>query len=671
MARQGEESGGIARSSFTTSLQVLWHPIRVAIVDLAGMELLSSGQRTAKNGTLSQHSLARDGTTIDSSRPTNGPAVDFHPPRMPCQLASRHHTALARAAFSFHRDSGSLGSIYLTSRLPKPPLAATPHSSQSFVIAQDEAQSWNDIPEIEVYGQHFFYTNNGSQFFFRGVAYQQNYSPNGTANQNNGNTRYTDPLADGNACRRDIPYLKQIFTNVIRVYAIDPGNNHDDCMEQLAAADIYVVADLGEPGTSIISNDPNWDVSLYQRYTSVVDTLQKYRNVIGFFAGNENVSRDNETVAAAYVKAAVRDIKGYISSQNYRSSLGVGYATADVPSRNELAHYFACEPGNSGNSTAIDFWGYNVYSWCGNSTYQQSEYGERVDFFSDFPVPVFFAEYGCIEGLENGPTSRPFTEVQVLFGNMTGVFSGGIVYEWFMGENNYGLIELENDGASVSPYPDFTSLRDQLATISPSSTMRSTYTPSNTPPACPTVDASWEAAATPLPPSVNPQLCACMVRNLECNIESTDEESYGSVFGFICGENAEFCAGIEHNATTGTYGGLSGCDPKDQLAWVANQYYLANGRSASACDFSGMATTQSASTSSGCQSLLEAVGTEGTGTVASPTGRGTEAAGTGGSSSSSGGAAPGVSTPGFFGGNVIMVAYTAIAVISVAGIVAL
>lgn len=26
-----------------------------------------------------------------------------------------------------------------------------------------EAQSYNSIPEIEVYGQHFFYTNNGSQ----------------------------------------------------------------------------------------------------------------------------------------------------------------------------------------------------------------------------------------------------------------------------------------------------------------------------------------------------------------------------------------------------------------------------------------------------------------------------------------------------------------------------
>lgn len=508
--------------------------------------------------------------------------------------------------------------------------------------------------------------------FLRGVAYQQNYSPNGSVSTN---TKYSDPLADGDGCKRDIPYLKQIFTNVLRVYAIDPTANHDDCMEQLASADIYVIADLGEPGTSIISDDPSWDVTLYQRYTGVIDSLSKYKNVIGFFAGNENVSANNQTAAAAYVKAAVRDTKGYIQSQGYRKTLGVGYATADVPSRNELAHYFACEPANSGNSTQIDFWGYNVYSWCGNSTYAESSYNERVEFFSDYPVPVFFAEYGCIEGLESdgGATHRPFTEVPVLFGNMTSVFSGGIVYEWFMGANNYGLISLTNNDASVSPYPDFTSLRSQLASVSPSPTARSAYTPSNSAPACPSVTSNWAARASPLPPSVNPQLCACMAANVQCNIKSTDETKYSDVFDYICGANEDYCTGIQHNATTGSYGGLSGCDPKDQLAWVANQYYLGNGRSSSACAFSGIATVQSASTSSGCASLLQALGTAGTGSVASPTGRGTAAVGTGGAgSSSSKGGAANVYGSGFVGyGWVLQVVYAGLVGLSLAGVLIL
>ncbi|KAL6710184.1 1 3-beta-glucanosyltransferase gel4 [Coniothyrium glycines] len=527
------------------------------------------------------------------------------------------------------------------------------------------AASYDDIPTIEVYGQHFFYANNGSQFYLKGVAYQQNYSPNGTQSAN---TTYTDPLADGDACRRDIPYLKQIYTNILRVYAIDPTRNHDDCMAQLASADIYVIADLGEPATSIRSNDPEWDVTLYNRYTQVVDALQKYNNVVGFFAGNENVSSANQTAAAAFVKAAVRDVKQYISNQKYRSTLGVGYATADVPARDELAHYFACEPDNSGNQTAIDFWGYNVYSWCGESNYAASSYGERVDFFSDYPVPVFFAEYGCIEGVTGGATRRPFTEVEVLYGNMTGVFSGGIVYEWFMGENDYGLVELTSNDASVSPYPDFTSLQSQLATVNPSVTQRSTYTPTNSPPACPSAGASWAAQASPLPPTVNPQLCSCMVASLQCNYHSDNEDAYADDFNYICGQNSgSYCDGIARNATTGDYGSYSGCDPKEQLAFVANQYYLGQSRRADACSFSGRASTQAAATASSCAALLSAVGTAGTGAVPTATGRGTAAA-----SSSSRAAAPSFAAPAFFEhGALVMAAYATLALVSVVGMIAL
>ncbi|KAI1373489.1 carbohydrate-binding module family 43 protein [Hypoxylon crocopeplum] len=524
------------------------------------------------------------------------------------------------------------------------------------------AQSYNDIPDIEVYGQHFFYTNNGSQFYLKGVAYQENYNPNGTSN-NDGNTQYTDPLADASKCSRDIPFMKQIFTNVIRVYAVDPTQDHDDCMQQLASNDIYVIADLGEPGTSIDSNNPEWNVALYTRYTAVVDSLSKYKNVIGFFAGNEVVSAQNQTAAAAFVKAAVRDTKGYIKGMNYRNTLGVGYATADVPSRDELAHYFACEP-EDGTSTTIDFWGYNVYSWCGDSNYQDSSYGERVDFFQDYPVPVFFAEYGCIEGVEGGPTHRPFTEVPVLYGNMTSVFSGGIVYEWFYSDNHYGLVEVEDN--SVSPYPDFTSLRSQLARVTPTITMSSAYTPTNSPPACPSVGGTtWAAVASPLPPAVNPQLCNCEIASLQCTVESDDEDSYADTFDYICGANQDFCSGIAHNATSGDYGALGGCSPKQQLAWVANQYYVNHDSDASACDFNGLAKTQAATTSAGCEALISAAGTDGQGSVPSPTGQQGNAAA---SSSSKAAAAGTMAAPAFFNyGKAFFAAYVITALVSGVG----
>jgi hypothetical protein len=33
------------------------------------------------------------------------------------------------------------------------------------LVSGVSAASYDDIPEIEVYGQHFFYTNNGSQLY--------------------------------------------------------------------------------------------------------------------------------------------------------------------------------------------------------------------------------------------------------------------------------------------------------------------------------------------------------------------------------------------------------------------------------------------------------------------------------------------------------------------------
>ena len=203
-------------------------------------------------------------------------------------------------------------------------------------------------------------------------------------------------------------------------------------MQALADAGIYVVSDLSEPATSINRDSPQWNAELYTRYTAVVDSLSKYSNTLGFFAGNEVSNAPNNTVASAFVKAAVRDIKAYIVQKKYRP-LGVGYATNDDETRTELANYFDCGQA----SDAIDFWGYNIYSWCGKSDYKTSMYQDRTEEFSSYNVPAFFAEYGC-----NKVEPRPFTEVAALFGDqMTPVWSGGIVYMYFQEDNDFGVFE--------------------------------------------------------------------------------------------------------------------------------------------------------------------------------------------------------------------------------------
>lgn len=273
-------------------------------------------------------------------------------------------------------------------------------------------------------GSHFFYEN-GTEFFIRGVAYQADVSTNTTSD-----VTFTDPLADETTCARDIPYLQALGTNTIRVYAINASLDHSACMGLLNDAGIYLMQDLSNPSNSIDRSAPAWNTELFSGYAAVIDAMHNYTNVLGFFAGNEVSNDVNNTDASAYVKAAVRDSKAYIASQGYRT-IGVGYATNDDATiRGNLADYFNC--GDAAD--AIDFWGYNIYSWCGDSSYTESGYSDRTAEFSNYSVPAFFAEYGC-----NTVQPRKFTEVAAIYGDdMTEVWSGGIVYMYFQETNDYG-----------------------------------------------------------------------------------------------------------------------------------------------------------------------------------------------------------------------------------------
>lgn len=137
---------------------------------------------------------------------------------------------------------------------------------------------------------------------------------------------------------------------------------------------IYIVADLSEPGLSINRDTPTWDLDLYNRYTSVVDLLAPYSNVLGFFAGNEVTNNGTNTGASPFVKAAIRDMKAYMKSQGYRA-IPVGYATNDdAETRDPMANFFDCGPP----ADAADFYGINIYEWCGQSTLQKSGYADRT-----------------------------------------------------------------------------------------------------------------------------------------------------------------------------------------------------------------------------------------------------------------------------------------------------
>jgi len=129
---------------------------------------------------------------------------------------------------------------------------------------------------------------------------------------------------------------------------------------------------------------------------------------------------------------------------------------------------------------------------------QTSGYATLNSFGEGYSVPIFFSETGC-----NTVRPRTFEDQTAIFGSaMNGLWSGAIIYEWIEEANEYGLIEygptvaatvvatnvvagISVMGTPTPVAPDFTNLQSQWATLTPTGVASSDYTPSLTPPACP------------------------------------------------------------------------------------------------------------------------------------------------------------------------------------------
>lgn len=84
----------------------------------------------------------------------------------------------------------------------------------------------------------------------------------------------------------------------------------------------------------------------------------------------------------------------------------------------------------------------NNYHWAYKSSMKISGWSRDVSTYAQIPLPAFLAEYGA--KMEDRP--REFHETVALYSEkMTGVFSGGCLYEFYDGANGYGLVERGGD----------------------------------------------------------------------------------------------------------------------------------------------------------------------------------------------------------------------------------
>lgn len=319
---------------------------------------------------------------------------------------------------------------------------------------------------ITIKGNRFLrpqvHSNASDVFFINGVDYQ----PGGSSDFKYNMT--SDVLTNPEVCARDATLIQNLGVNTIRIYAIDPDLNHDECMSIFNDAGIYVILDVNSPlgGESLNRDDPesSYNAWYMSRVFRVIEGFRSYSNVIGFFIGNEVINDEKSAdLDPPYLRAITRDVKAYLKNryneENESREIFVGYSAADVVSlRMPTFEYLTCEIADEDIDSSVDFFGLNSYEWCsGVNDWDSSGYKDIKTDFANSSVPVFFSEYGC-----NKKSPRTFEEVSGgIYDGLIDVLDGGLVYEYSEETSNYGLVDIEDD-SSVTLLGDYFNFKSQL-----------------------------------------------------------------------------------------------------------------------------------------------------------------------------------------------------------------
>ncbi|KAI0757284.1 Glucanosyltransferase-domain-containing protein [Daedaleopsis nitida] len=442
----------------------------------------------------------------------------------------------------------------------------------------------------------YLYTEDGNRFFIKGIAYQeQGQTSTDPNNPFSEPSTFIDPLTDANACNRDVPSLKDLGVNAIRVYSVNSSLNHDACMSALSQAGIYTIIDLALPVNGSIDRlSPTWTTNLLDLYLGTINAFNKYDNVLAYNVGNEVIIDPEGTVAAPFIKAAARDVRAYLDSIS--SSALVGYAAIDGDDNwvLPLAQYLACDPTDSNSgSSSIDLFGLNNYEFCGDAS--PSAYSNKNGDFAGYNAPAYFSEFGCVK-----QPPRLWTEVETIFSQpMSDIWSGGVAFSYFPAESNdgqFGMVTVNGDTVTTSD--DYDRLKSEYGKVTFPTVPSKSDAGASQFLTCPSTNSTW-LATTKLPPTPNDAACKCLDSNLSCLFSPQVADStniVGSLLDFTCSSLPNVngnCNDISSNGTTGTYGRVAFCDPNTKLSFVMSEFYELSNRNSQACDFSGNATVNS------------------------------------------------------------------------------
>lgn len=323
-------------------------------------------------------------------------------------------------------------------------------------------------PTISISGKSFVSGTAATRFMVRGIALA------------------TDPTLAVNLNIKDIlsnehneyfiqsilPKLTSMNVNCVRVYQVDPDNEHNKTMKALEAAGIYVMVGLATSDNSVNQMTGAYTQATFSHGARLVSEFQQYDNTFCFSVGNEvefpgqqasNLHNDQPkdtdaqvvaaTIALQYkvaqaMKSFARDIKAHISSNGYRA-IPVGCAMQDGPQSswgsdnpvayqrnligtNTIAQFYV-----SGSSDErMDFIGINTYRFVSGNGTADTAYTGLATEASLLPVPVFLSETGAITGAD-----RDWKDVPAMYSvkDIGSQLSGEVAFQMFEQGHGYGI----------------------------------------------------------------------------------------------------------------------------------------------------------------------------------------------------------------------------------------
>jgi len=300
------------------------------------------------------------------------------------------------------------------------------------------------VNPVEIKGYKFFDSVTGESLLIKGVDYYPR--PNFGRLNDNSVDFYTHEYRK--KWHHDIKEFKKLGINAIRVYSVDPDNDHSEFMCALNEAGIYALVGLAAAGDfeSITNKETPgcYSRALKARGERVINEFARYENTLGFSAGNEV----NHFVPlgkrpqwnAPCLKKFVRDMRAYIFSCESIRNVPVGVVMADSD-RDKNAAYYNCLTNKMDWLESAEWYGLNTYVYCDGAvkTYKEAVgFRSLVDSFKryKYSIPVLLTEFGCLS--QTFPTIdgyagiRNFNQAKFMGSEkeVQEVFAGGFVFEY-------------------------------------------------------------------------------------------------------------------------------------------------------------------------------------------------------------------------------------------------